>query len=174
MSRWRKLATGFIFTEGPVWHPYEKHLIFSDMPGDHMRKWTPRVGVTTFRKPCNKANGNVYDTKGRLVSCEHSTSRVIRTELDGSTTVLATHCQGKELNSPNDVIQAKDGSFIFTDPSYGRYGRVRTQARHRTQIPWRVPDPSRRTEWDTRSNSSRTISVSRTDFASPMTRRDFL
>ena len=115
-----KLATGFIFTEGPVWHPYEKHLIFSDMPGDHMRKWTPGAGVTTFRKPCNKANGNVYDTKGRLVSCEHSTSRVIRTELDGSTTVLATHWQGKELNSPNDIIQAKDGSFIFTDPSYGR------------------------------------------------------
>jgi len=115
-----QLGTGFKFTEGPVWHPYEKHLIFSDMPGDHMRKWTPGGGVTTFRQPCNKANGNVYDQQGRLVSCEHNTSRVIRTELDGSTTVLATHWQGKELNSPNDIIQAKDGSFIFTDPSYGR------------------------------------------------------
>jgi gluconolactonase len=115
-----QLGTGFIFTEGPVWHPYEKHLIFSDMPGDHMRKWTPGSGITTFRQPCNKANGNVYDPKGRLVTCEHNTSRVTRTELDGSITVLATHWGDKELNSPNDIIQARDGSFIFTDPSYGR------------------------------------------------------
>jgi len=115
-----QLGTGFIFTEGPVWHPVEKHLIFSDMPGDHMRKWTPGSGVTTFRQPCNKANGNVYDQQGRLVSCEHNTSRVTRTEHDGSITVLATHWGDKELNSPNDIIQAKDGSFIFTDPSYGR------------------------------------------------------
>lgn len=123
-----RLATGFIFTEGPVWHPYERHLIFSDMPGDHMRKWTPDGHVTTFRRPCNKANGNVYDAEGRLVTCEHNTSRVVRTELDGSTTVLATHWEGKELNSPNDIIQAMDGSFIFTDPSYGRmegYGLLR-------------------------------------------------
>jgi gluconolactonase len=123
-----QLATGFIFTEGPVWHPKERHLIFSDMPGDHMRKWTPDGKVTTFRKPCNKGNGNVYDQQGRLVTCEHSASRVSRTEFDGSITVLATHWGGKELNSPNDIIQAKDGSFIFTDPSYGRmegYGLLR-------------------------------------------------
>ena len=115
-----QLATGFIFTEGPVWHPTQRHLIFSDMPGDHMRKWTPDGTVTTFRKPCHKANGNLYDRLGRLVTCEHSTSRVIRTESDGSMTVLATHWGDKQLNSPNDIIQAKDGSFIFTDPSYGR------------------------------------------------------
>jgi gluconolactonase len=123
-----QLATGFIFTEGPVWHPYERHLIFSDMPGDHMRKWTQDGRVTTFRKPSNKGNGNVYDRQGRLVTCEHTTSRVSRTEFDGSVTVLATHWGDKELNSPNDIIQAKDGSFIFTDPSYGRmegYGLLR-------------------------------------------------
>jgi gluconolactonase len=119
-ARVERLATGFIFTEGPVWHPNERHLIFSDMPGDHMRKWVPDGTVTTFRKPCNKANGNVYDRQGRLVTCEHSTSRVSRTESDGSITVLATHWGDKELNSPNDIIRAKDGSFIFTDPSYGR------------------------------------------------------
>ena len=62
-----RLATGFIFTEGPVWHPYEKHLTFSDMPGDHMRRWTAAGGVKTFRKPSNKANGNTYDRAGRLL-----------------------------------------------------------------------------------------------------------
>lgn len=125
-----ELGTGFDFTEGPVWHPYEKHLIFSDMPGDHMRRWTERDGVSTFRRPANMANGNTYDSRGRLLTCEHSTSRVIRTELDGSTTVLATEWEGKQLNSPNDLIVAADGSIYFTDPSFGRmeyYGVAREQ-----------------------------------------------
>jgi gluconolactonase len=115
-----RLATGFIFTEGPVWHPYEKHLTFSDMPGDHMRRWTAAGGMTTFRKPSNKANGNTYDRAGRMLSCEHATSRVTRTEPDGTITVLATHYRDKELNSPNDIVVKSDGRIYFTDPTYGR------------------------------------------------------
>lgn len=115
-----KAATGFEFTEGPIWHPYEKHLIFSDMPGDHMRKWWPDGTVETFRKPSNMANGNCYDRDGRIVTCEHATSRVTRTNLDGSIEVLATHWNGKELNSPNDIVVKSDGRIYFTDPTFGR------------------------------------------------------
>jgi gluconolactonase len=125
-----ELGSGFDFTEGPIWNPREKHLIFSDMPGDHMRRWSERDGVTTFRRPSNMANGNTYDSRGRILTCEHATSRVTRTELDGSITVLATEWQGKQLNSPNDIIVAPDGSLYFTDPSFGRmeyYGVKRDQ-----------------------------------------------
>lgn len=115
-----KLGTGFLFTEGPVWHPQGRFLIFSDMPGDHMRRWSAREGITTFRKPSRMANGNTYDRQGRLLTCEHATSRVTRTEADGRLTVLASHFQGKELNSPNDIVCARDGAVYFTDPPYGR------------------------------------------------------
>ena len=115
-----RLATGFEFTEGPIWHPREKHLTFSDIPGDHMRRWTPAGGVSTFRKPCNMANGNTYDRQGRMLTCEHATSRVIRAEPDGSISVLATHYKGRQLNSPNDIIARSDGRIYFTDPTYGR------------------------------------------------------
>lgn len=115
-----RLATGFEFTEGPIWNREEGHLTFSDMPGDHMRRWTPAGGITTFRKPSNKANGNTYDRRGRMLTCEHATSRVTRTELDGSITVIASHFDGKELNSPNDIVARSDGLIFFTDPTYGR------------------------------------------------------
>lgn len=124
-----RLATGFDFTEGPIWHPREKHLTFSDMPGNHMRRWTAAGGVKTFRKPSNMANGNTYDRAGRMLSCEHATSQVTRTELDGTINVLATHYRGKQLNSPNDIVVKSDGRIYFTDPSYGRmayYGIERT------------------------------------------------
>ena len=115
-----QLGTGFAFTEGPVWNPVDHYLVFSDMPGDHMRRWSSEGGVTTFRQPSNKANGNAYDPQGRLVTCEHATSRVTRTEADGTITVLATHWDGRELNSPNDIIVKRDGAVYFTDPNYGR------------------------------------------------------
>jgi gluconolactonase len=115
-----RLATGFEFTEGPVWHPVEKFLIFSDMPGDHMRRWRPDEGISTFRKPCNMANGNAFDRQGRLVTCEHASSRVTRTERDETIVPLATHYNGKELNSPNDIVVRSDGTIFFTDPEFGR------------------------------------------------------
>jgi gluconolactonase len=114
------LATGFEFTEGPVWHPYEKHLIFSDIAGSHMRRWSPAEGISTFRCPSNMANGNAYDRRGRLVTCEHATSRVTRTEFDGTIVPLATHYNGKELNSPNDIVVRSDNTIFFTDPTSGR------------------------------------------------------
>lgn len=123
-----ELAGGFEFTEGAVWNPVEGYLIFSDMPGNVMRKWTAADGIDVFRQPSNMANGNTYDLQGRLVTCEHATSRVTRTEHDGSITVLTTHHDGKQLNSPNDVIVKSDGSIYFSDPSFGRmayYGVAR-------------------------------------------------
>jgi gluconolactonase len=115
-----RLATGFMFTEGPLWHARERYLLFSDMPGDHLRRWSEKDGIGTFRKPCNKSNGLAWDLQGRLITCEHASSSLTRTEVDGSITVLASHHQGKELNSPNDVIVKSDGAIHFSDPSYGR------------------------------------------------------
>jgi gluconolactonase len=115
-----KIATGFLFTEGPLWHAAEKYLLFSDMPGDHLRRWSARDGVTTFRKPCAQSNGLAFDRAGRLIVCEHATSRVTRTEVDGSSTIIASHHGEKELNSPNDVVVRSDGGIYFTDPVYGR------------------------------------------------------
>ena len=128
--QFEKLGTGFLFTEGPVWHPSGKFLLFSDMPGDHMRRWSAPDGVTTFRKPCNKSNGLTYDRQGRLLTCEHATSQVTRTEPDGRIVPLATHYRGKQLNSPNDIVVKSDGGIYFTDPPYGRaefYGVKRDQ-----------------------------------------------
>jgi gluconolactonase len=122
------IADGFEFTEGPIWHPYEKHLTFSDIPNNQMRRWTPDGTVTMFRNPSNKANGNTYDRQGRMLTCEHATSRVTRTAADGTITVLASHYNGQELNSPNDIVVKSDGHIYFTDPTYGRmayYGVVR-------------------------------------------------
>jgi gluconolactonase len=114
------LASGLGFTEGPVWHPYEKWLVFSDMPENRMYMRQPSGVIEDFRRPSNKANGNTLDREGRLLTCEHATSSVTRLEADGSTTVLATHYQGKELNSPNDIVVATGGAIYFTDPIFGR------------------------------------------------------
>jgi gluconolactonase len=116
-----RLAGGFEFTEGPLWNAEEGYLLFSDMPGDVMRRWWEESGtVEEIRKPSNMSNGLTYDNAGRLLACEHATSRLTRTESDGTITVLASHYQGKELNSPNDVVVSSDGSIYFTDPPFGR------------------------------------------------------
>jgi gluconolactonase len=123
-----RIATGCLFTEGPLWHPGGQYLLFSDMPGDHLRRWSASGGVSTFRKPCNQSNGLAWDRQGRLLACEHASSALTRTEHDGRITVLATHHEDKELNSPNDLVVKRDGSIYFSDPTYGRaeyYGRPR-------------------------------------------------
>ena len=125
-----RIATGCLFTEGPLWHPKGEYLLWSDMPGDHLRRWSKADGVTTFRKPCNKSNGLTWDRQGRLLTCEHASSQVTRTEPDGRITAVATHHDGKQLNSPNDIVCAQDGSIYFSDPPYGRaefYGVKREQ-----------------------------------------------
>ncbi len=125
-----QVVSGFEFLEGPVWHPDEKHLTFSDIVGNTMYRWSRAAGLDVFRKPSHMANGNTYDREGRLLTCEHATSRVTRTELNGSVGVLASHYEGKELNSPNDIVVGRDGSIYFTDPISGRsatYGVLREQ-----------------------------------------------
>ncbi len=114
-----KLATGFTFTEGPIWHPGEHHLLFSDMPADVRRRWDPE-GVTEVKRPSNKCNGMTYDASLDLIVCEHATSCLVREGRDGRREVLASHFEGKELNSPNDVCLRSDGAIYFTDPWYGR------------------------------------------------------
>ena len=125
-----RIATGCLFTEGPLWHPRGEYLLWSDMPGDHLRRWSKADGVTTFRQPCNKSNGLTWDRQGRLLACEHASSQVTRTEPDGRIMPLATHYDGKQLNSPNDIVCAQDGGIYFSDPPYGRaefYGVKREQ-----------------------------------------------
>ena len=128
--RFETVATGCLFTEGPLWHPTEQYLLWSDMPGDHLRRWSAADGVSTFRKPSNRSNGLAWDRKGRLLACEHASSQVTRTEADGRITPIATHFRGRQLNSPNDIVCARDGGVYFTDPPYGRvefYGVPREQ-----------------------------------------------
>jgi gluconolactonase len=114
-----KLAGGFTFTEGPIWHPRDQFLLFSDMPADVRRRWDERGGLRELMRPSNKCNGMTYDANLGLVVCEHATSSLIR-ERNGQREVLASHFQGKELNSPNDVCVRSDGSIYFSDPWYGR------------------------------------------------------
>ncbi|MBY8975970.1 isochorismatase family protein [Rhodobacteraceae bacterium NNCM2] len=116
----RQIGSGFIFTEGPLWHPIEQNLIFSDMPGDVRRRWSPEAGTTEILRPTNKGNGMTYDADLNLLVCEHSTSAVARFRPDGTREVLASHFEGKELNSPNDICVKSDGCIYFTDPTFGR------------------------------------------------------
>ncbi|AFL51050.1 gluconolactonase [Sinorhizobium fredii] len=118
-ARLEELYSGCRWAEGPVWFSDANHLIWSDIPNQRILRWTPEGGVSIFRQPSNFANGHTRDRQGRLISCEHGTRRVTRTELDGSITVLAESYNGRRLNSPNDVVVRSDGTIWFTDPTYG-------------------------------------------------------
>jgi gluconolactonase len=118
-----QLCGGCTFTEGPIWNPDGEFLLFSDMPGDTRRRWDEQNGVQVVASPSNKGNGMTLDADGRLLVCEHSTSSVVRMAPEGSGAgreVLASHYEGKELNSPNDIVVHSDGSICFSDPTYGR------------------------------------------------------
>lgn len=132
------------WAEGPVWFADMGCLIWSDIPNERMLRWVPGGTVSIFRAPSNFANGNTRDRQGRLVSCEHGTRRVTRTETDGSITVLADSYKGKRLNSPNDVIVRSDGSIWFTDPTYGilsNYEGYKAEPEQATRNVYRL-DPS--------------------------------
>ncbi|GAB3833533.1 SMP-30/gluconolactonase/LRE family protein [Kribbella italica] len=106
--------------EGPVYIPAWRSLVFSDIPNDRLLRWDEESGqVSVFRAPSGNVNGNTLDTHGRLISCSQGNRQVVRTEYDGSLTVLASHLGGSRLNSPNDVVVKRDGSIWFTDPPYG-------------------------------------------------------
>ena len=118
-----RLYTGARWSEGPVWFGDGRYVLWSDIPNNRILKWEEETGaVSEHRKPSNNANGNTRDRQGRLLTCEHDTRRVTRTEYDGSITVIADRYDGKPLNSPNDIVCKSDGSIWFTDPPFGILG----------------------------------------------------
>ena len=125
---YERLAGGFMFIEGPQWDPRRQRLLFSDIPGNAILEWSDASGIRVFRSPSDMANGLAWDRSGRLLCCEHATSRVTRIESDGALTVVASAFEGMALNSPNDIVVKRDGAIYFTDPTYGRmdyYGVAR-------------------------------------------------
>jgi gluconolactonase len=118
-----RIASGMRWCEGPVWFGDGRYLLWSDIPNNRIMRWEEETGrVSVFRKPSNNANGNTRDRQGRLLTCEHDTRRVSRTEYDGTITTVADRFEGKPLNSPNDIICKSDGSIWFTDPPFGVLG----------------------------------------------------
>ncbi|UCC69748.1 MAG: SMP-30/gluconolactonase/LRE family protein [Armatimonadota bacterium] len=115
----RLIADGFQFAEGPTWVENGQFLLFSDIPADTIFRWSADRGVEIWRRPSRHANGNTVDREGRVVTCEHRSRSLTRTENDGAVTTLASTYHGRKLNSPNDVVVKRDGSIWFTDPPYG-------------------------------------------------------
>ena len=123
LAKVERLGTGFRWCEGPAWFGDGRYLLWSDIPNDRILRWDEETGaVSVFRQPSNNANGNARDRQGRLLTCEHRTRRVTRTEYDGRLTVIAEAFLGKPLNSPNDLVCRSDGSIWFTDPPFGVLG----------------------------------------------------
>ena len=123
LAKVERIATGMRWSEGPVWFGDGRYLLWSDIPNNRIMKWEEETGVVSaFRKPSSNSNGNTRDRQGRLVTCEHDSRRVTRTEYDGSITVIADEFEGKPLNSPNDIVCRSDGSLWFTDPPFGVLG----------------------------------------------------
>ncbi len=119
----QRIATGFHFTEGPVWFGDGRYLLFSDIPADTIHRWDETDGgISVFRNPSHYANGNTRDRQGRLVTCEHDTQRLTRTEHDGTVVVLADRWEGKKLTGPNDVVVKSDGTIWFSDNGAGTRG----------------------------------------------------
>jgi gluconolactonase len=114
-----ELYSGCRWAEGPVWFADLNCLLWSDIPNERIMRYSQDGDVSVFRTGSQFTNGNTRDREGRLISCQHGGRRVVRTEIDGTMTVLADSYQGKRLNSPNDVIVKSDGSVWFTDPTYG-------------------------------------------------------
>jgi gluconolactonase len=115
----RQIGTGYIWVEGPVWHPADHYLLFSDIPGDVRRRWD-KNGVVEVKRPSRNGNGMTYDRALNLLVCEQADFAVTRYSPDGTRVKLATHFEGCALNSPNDIVVRLDGSIYFTDPLYGR------------------------------------------------------
>ncbi|MQG19388.1 MAG: SMP-30/gluconolactonase/LRE family protein [SAR202 cluster bacterium] len=112
-------ATGFEWTEGPAYFVDGDYLLFSDIPNNKIIKWSDFDGVSVFRESSDFSNGNFVDSKGRLITCQHGTRNITRTENNGTITNIIDNYQGKKLNSPNDLVENSKGDIFFTDPPYG-------------------------------------------------------
>lgn len=119
-----RVAAGYTFTEGPAWSR-DGFLLFSDVPNDKIWRFTPGEKPVLFRDQSEGANGNAFDAKGRLYTCESRSRRVTRTDKKGAVEVLAERWEGKRLNAPNDIVVRKDGNAYFTDPAFGRQADTR-------------------------------------------------
>jgi gluconolactonase len=145
LAKVERIASSMRWCEGPVWFGDGRYLLWSDIPNNRIMKWEEETGaVSVFRKPSNNANGNTRDRQGRLLTCEHDTRRVTRTEHDGTITVIADRYDGKPLNSPNDIVCKSDGSIWFTDPPFGILGNYEGHLA-RPELPTNVY------RWDARS-----------------------
>jgi gluconolactonase len=137
-----KVADGFVFLEGPVWRNADSRLFYSDLRGNAIYQWTAADGVRDYSKPFFAGdgaglrgvgpNGIALDSQGRLLACVYGSRSVIRIEKDGTRTTLAERYQGKRLNSPNDLVVARDGTVYFTDPSFGLEGTDNSPLREQT------------------------------------------
>jgi gluconolactonase len=110
-----RLATGFLFTEGPLWHP-DGFYYFVDIRRNELYRITPGETPRLVRADTGEGNGTTFDLEGRLVLCEGGNRRVTRTSSDGRVEVLVDRFEGKRLNRPNDVVCRSDGTLYFTDP----------------------------------------------------------
>lgn len=115
----QQLATGMAFTEGPVYLPDQDSVLFTDIPANAIMQWSVAQGLHVYEPNSHFAIGLYLDLQGRLISCEHSTRRLTRREVDGRVTVLASHYGAHVLNSTNDVCVRSDGMLFFTDPPFG-------------------------------------------------------
>lgn len=117
----QKLAGDMKFTEGPVWIPARKILVFSDIPNSKLMQWSEAGGLSVFRMS-EQSNGNILDLEGRLLSCQHAGRNIVRTEAGGEASVVVDKYDGKRFNSPNDLAIRSDGTIWFTDPAWGLVG----------------------------------------------------
>ncbi len=133
-----RLYTGARWSEGPVWMGDWRCLLWSDLPNNRILRWDEVSGRTSvYRSPSNFSNGNTRDRQGRLVTCEHDTRRVVRTENDGTMTVLADRFEGKRFCSPNDVVVKSDDSIWFSDLTAGISGNYEGHVQEQ-ELPVRV------------------------------------
>ncbi len=151
------LITGCRWLEGPVWFADQRQLLVSDVPNDRVLRWSASGGASAFRESAGFANGHTRDREGRLVECSHGRRAVVRTELDGTESILVDRYQGKRLNAPNDVVVKSDGTVWFTDPHYG----IETDYEGEKQTPELPPSVYR---FDPRDASLRLVAG---DFAGP-------
>jgi len=133
-----RIATGFRFTEGPVYYGDGRYLLFSDIPNDALLRWDEITGaVATLRHPAGNPDGNTRDREGRLLRCELGSRTLTRTEHDGTGTVLAASFEGTRLTGPNDVVVKSDGSIWFSDNGAGIRGNYLGNKAEQ-ELPFRV------------------------------------